>query len=126
VDICQGERDRADEQSCRADASPGGDVAEAEPGIAFIGRLPVRGTNDDGAANPATAGPKRNGLSGTGDWRVAMRRESSTAAELKSRSGRLIEATKWKNGLNGYLAASLRADRDVVRSYKSQFYLRRR
>ena len=84
MDLCQGERDRADEQSCRADASSGGDVAEAEFGIAFAGRLPVRGENDDGASNAAIAKTGREGLSGTGDWRPEVRRESSTAAGVKS------------------------------------------
>ena len=84
VDLCQSEGDRADEQSCRAHASPGGDVAEAEFGITFSGRLPVCGTDDDGAANPETAWPQRDGLSGAGDSGLAMWRESSTAASVKT------------------------------------------
>jgi len=71
-------------------------VAEAEPGIAFAGRLPIRGTDDDGFAIAAVARSERDGLSGTGDSCLATWHESSTTPGLNP------TAIKWENGLNGY------------------------
>jgi hypothetical protein len=83
VDLCQGERNRADEQPRRADASPRGDMAQTEPGIAFTRWLQVRGADDDGSANAAIARPERDGLSGTGDSRPEVRCESAATGDLK-------------------------------------------
>ena len=108
VDICDGPGDRADEQSCGADASAGGDVAEAEPGVAQREGLPIRGADDDGGADAEVEGAERDGLPGAGGTRTAMRAITSVAVGLKR--GQLLysvllartERIHWAGFLGGW------------------------